>query len=171
MVLFFWYVKNDTAESPSATEPTQQEPISKNQPNTSQVVVQNNIPTPESGFSALKTGEAYKTPAEIIAIEEKNTLPDQSFRDLSGSESDNFSLAYLPYDKKLSQIEYNIWLNKKPLSGARLKAEESLRAITKLSNEKLCQLDVFMWVPPEVDEEYTGQNLGLSFCPGSATLP
>lgn len=58
-----------------------------------------------------------------------------------------------------------------PIGTARLAAEEKLRSFFPLSNDQLCSLDVIVGVPNYVNSTYSGNNLGLSFCPGSTPLP
>lgn len=65
----------------------------------------------------------------------------------------------------------SITLLKEPLGEARLAAELALRKFFPLSNTQLCDLDITVAVPVDVNERYPGANLGLSFCPGAVTLP
>lgn len=58
-----------------------------------------------------------------------------------------------------------------PLSSARAAGEASLRTFLPLSDAQLCALNVTVAVPNGVDDTYSGQNLGLDFCPNAVALP
>lgn len=58
-----------------------------------------------------------------------------------------------------------------PIAQARRDAELYLQSMLGVEQrELLCLLDVYVGVPYTVNEFYSGQNLGLSFCPGSVQL-
>lgn len=60
-------------------------------------------------------------------------------------------------------------LNEK-LALARELAERELRTVISLSNYDFCLADVSVVTIGSVSEEYSGRNLGLSFCPNSESL-
>jgi len=57
-----------------------------------------------------------------------------------------------------------------PLSTSRFLAEISLKQDTGLSEADLCEANILVNTPLEVSPEYSGRNLGLSFCKGSVSL-
>jgi len=65
----------------------------------------------------------------------------------------------------------SIGLFKEPLGATRVAAENSLRSLLKQSDSVLCTLVISVAVPYSVNQFYSGQNLGLSFCPGATALP
>lgn len=60
-----------------------------------------------------------------------------------------------------------ILLDQNPLADSRVKMEEELKAMTELSEVELCDLDVVVTTDENINFEYAGKNIGLSFCPGS----
>lgn len=62
---------------------------------------------------------------------------------------------------------FNVALLKEPISTSRKNAEQYLLEHLGVSKEQLCQLDYMVSVPYTVNEFYTSQSLGFSFCQGS----
>jgi hypothetical protein len=58
-----------------------------------------------------------------------------------------------------------------PIGAARAAAEAALRSYFPVSDAQLCQMNVIVAVPNDVNAQYSGENLGLSFCPGAMQLP
>lgn len=139
--------------------------------NTSTILNNNaNIVIP-LGKLILTDGSMIDIPLFIFNNEAQTKIRSDIFRDIAGNEQSNYIISYLPYNKENSQIEFNILLNTLPLSKSRLEAEEELRTKLNLTNQQLCKLEVYVSVFGWVDEKYSGQNLGLSFCSNSITLP
>lgn len=66
----------------------------------------------------------------------------------------------------------SIGLFEEPLGEARLAAEEKLKSLFPQRPESdFCRMSLTVTVPFDVSEYYAGENLGLSFCPGSVALP
>jgi hypothetical protein len=84
----------------------------------------------------------------------------------AGSVNGDFSIEYFP-----DGSYFDILLNKEPLGETRKKAEAALRAQLNLTNAQLCKLNTQVVTTRDVNEQFAGSNLGLSFCPGAATLP
>lgn len=56
------------------------------------------------------------------------------------------------------------------LATARTFAEIELQSVLGLDEWETCRLEVRVTTPRDVSEQYSGQDLGLSFCPFSQTL-
>lgn len=76
-----------------------------------------------------------------------------------------FQTFYFEFDDSIT-----ISLQTEPLLLARSMAEEALLARLNLSKEVICTLKINVTVPAQVNEQYSGINLGLSFCPNSIPL-
>lgn len=74
----------------------------------------------------------------------------------------SFNLAYFRPDGTIL-----IALKKKPIFETRKDAEKSLLEIMGINKDAACKLNVSIEVPVSIDENYAGENLGLSFCPGN----
>jgi hypothetical protein len=83
-----------------------------------------------------------------------------------GSVDGDFSIEYFP-----DGSYFDIVLNTEPLGASRKKAEAALRSQLNLSNAQLCKLNTQVVTTRGVNEQYSGHNLGLSFCPGATSLP
>ena len=64
-----------------------------------------------------------------------------------------------------------VTLLKEPLSSSRLAAEATLRDLLQLPDATMCTLKIDLGVPYSINQFYSGQNLGLSFCSDAVTLP
>jgi hypothetical protein len=98
-----------------------------------------------------------------------NTWYDEStflIGDGKRNESNAYQIFYFDTDRSI-----NISLLSEPLGSVRLIAEEQLMKRLGLSKEVLCSLHINVGTPGFVSAVYAGQNLGLSFCPGSVKLP
>lgn len=127
-----------------------------------------------SVYLALRSDKTNtETPVENTFILEGKTGQVQS-KDFSSSvleksgdtwvlaNNENFSIVY--YEKDQS---FTVNLLSKPLSEARSKAEDRLLSLLNLDFAQGCKLNLSVFVPFEVDENYSGQDFGLSFCAGS----
>lgn len=123
------------------------------------------------GKLKLEDNSIVNIPELIIKNEAQIKTPSSVFRDIAGSYESNYLISYLPYNAENSQIEFNILLNALPLSKARLEAEDVLRAKLGVTNQELCKMNVSVYVFKWVDENYAGENLGLSFCKNAVPLP
>ena len=65
---------------------------------------------------------------------------------------------------------FNVVLLKEPLRGARLAAELYLRGLLGISEDEMCALKYSLSVPQYVSQQYSGNDLKFSFCPGSTAL-
>ena len=64
-----------------------------------------------------------------------------------------------------------ITIYKRPLSDTRLVAEQDLLKKIGLSEEEACHLNVNLGTIASVDENLSGKNFGLSFCPNGTPFP
>jgi hypothetical protein len=65
----------------------------------------------------------------------------------------------------------SIGLLKEPLGQSRLASEAKLRQLVPLPDAQLCTLKIAVMVPYQINQFYSAENLGLSFCPGAVKLP
>jgi hypothetical protein len=66
---------------------------------------------------------------------------------------------------------FTIGLFSEPLGENRTIAEAKLIELLGLPQNALCKLDISIGVPDTIEGPYKGKNLGVSFCPGSVSLP
>ena len=66
---------------------------------------------------------------------------------------------------------FNIALLQEPIGPVRVEAEKYLMAHLGISENQMCQLNYMLSVPDSVNSQYSGINLGFSFCPGATVLP
>lgn len=65
---------------------------------------------------------------------------------------------------------FAVSLDREPLAQARLAAEQYLLSMLGVSQAELCQLQVYIGTAVTVNPFFSGDNLGVSFCPGSVAL-
>jgi hypothetical protein len=115
-----------------------------------------------------------QTPNGVVAVADIRTLPEVADVSMGmyhtnaskTSNIDGFEILYSSTDGTFS-----ISIEKKPLNVYREKASLYFLQLFKVTQLDACKLNVFVGIPAEVDRELAGQSLGLSFCPGSVTLP
>lgn len=78
----------------------------------------------------------------------------------------DFSVYYI----SASQL-FVIDLTREPLGQARLAMEQFMMTTLGLTEQQMCNLNYLVSVTKYVSEQYTGKNLGFSFCPGATVLP
>lgn len=66
---------------------------------------------------------------------------------------------------------FTIALTGEPLGEARHSMETFLLSTLGITKEQMCNVDYSVNVTRYVSEQYTGKNLGFSFCPGAMVLP
>lgn len=66
---------------------------------------------------------------------------------------------------------FTIALTQEPIGQARLDMEQFLLSTLGLTEQQLCSLNYYVGVTRYVNAQFTGKNLGFSFCPGAVTLP
>lgn len=78
----------------------------------------------------------------------------------------NFSVYYLSGPKS-----FLIDLTEEPIGQARLGMEQFMLKTLGITEQQMCSLNYLVGVTRYVNEQYTGKNLGFSFCPGATLLP
>lgn len=91
---------------------------------------------------------------------------DYVISDAPGQDAGTFLMQYSTSDSGIL-----VSLRRKPLSEARNNAENALRQHLGVSEENMCNMVISIGVASDVDYSLAGQELGLSFCPGSVELP
>ena len=80
--------------------------------------------------------------------------------------TDNYTVYYNSVPQS-----FTIELTKEPIGRARLDMEQFMLTTLGLIEEQLCSLNYYVGVTIYVNAQYTGKNLGFSFCPGATVLP
>jgi hypothetical protein len=113
----------------------------------------------------LSTGQKVVVP-DFTKTNQPLAASATSGYQVAGSSLANFQILYFPKDSY-----FLISLFTEPLGDTRKAAEGQLRAQLKLSDAQLCKLHIDVNTLASVNQTYAGENLGLSFCPGSVQLP
>ncbi|MDE1919618.1 MAG: hypothetical protein KGH56_02855 [Patescibacteria group bacterium] len=91
-------------------------------------------------------------------------LSDQ--RQCQAAPAENFNVYYN------SAIQsFAIALTKEPIGQARAVMEQFLLSTLGITQQQLCSLNYLVSVPSYVNPQFSGKNLGFSFCPGATPLP
>ncbi len=77
----------------------------------------------------------------------------------------NFSLVYSDIDNS-----YSIAILAEPVAGNRIEASKYFLELLQTDEATACTLNVYVGTVAAVNENLSGKNLGLSFCPGSMQL-
>jgi hypothetical protein len=100
--------------------------------------------------------------ADVLQIE-------TGFYQLFKAEDPNSEWFDIFYDELSGNIM--ILLYKEPLREARDKATQVLQERFNATPQLLCNLNINVFTNEYINPEYTGYNLGLSFCPNGVVLP
>ena len=119
-------------------------------------------------------GVQVVTPEGKVTIADIRTLSGvadvgENMYHLEGTQNDigaGFAILYSAADSSFS-----VAIEKTPISLYRERASRYFLQLFHVSESDACKLHVLVGVPAEIDSKLAGQNLGLSFCPGSITLP
>ena len=65
---------------------------------------------------------------------------------------------------------FAVALLKEPIAKSRTEAEQYLLNTLQISQQQLCSLTTYVGVAYNVNQFYSGKNLGFSFCPGAVQL-
>lgn len=88
-------------------------------------------------------------------------VPDQT-----ASDNPPYTITYI------SETQYfNVALLQEPIGIIRKEAQQYLMARLGISQDQMCQLNYTVSVPNRVNSQFSGRNLGFSFCPGATPLP
>ena len=85
---------------------------------------------------------------------------------ITENDTSSYSILYYP-----NNSGFLISLSQEPIGQARLDAEKFLQSKLNLTQDQFCKLQVQVFTSIDVNETYAGQDLGISFCPGSVSLP
>jgi hypothetical protein len=66
---------------------------------------------------------------------------------------------------------FTIDLTQEPIGQARLAMEQFMLTVLGISQQQMCSLNYLVSVTRYVNSQFTGKNLGFSFCPGATVLP
>jgi len=66
---------------------------------------------------------------------------------------------------------FGVALLDEPLGNVRARMEQFLMGELGISEQNMCRLKYFVTTTSYVNEKYSGNNLGFSFCPGATPLP
>jgi len=145
-------------------------------------VPQTEVPKQQTGFPV---SSSYSTDSPRIAIPAQNnaTVNTLNFLTDTGTKEDSANKGYYflgnqpevqnPYViVYIAETHYfNISLLQEPISESRAAAEAYLLQHLGLTKEQLCTLDYMVSVPDSVNNIYSDENLGFSFCQGAVQLP
>ena len=72
----------------------------------------------------------------------------------------------------ISSTQYfNVTLLQEPIGPVRTEMEQYLMGKLGITQSQMCQLNYSVSVPNFVNTQFSGMNLGFSFCPGATKLP
>jgi hypothetical protein len=91
--------------------------------------------------------------------------PDTGF-EAAGSAEGDYQVLYFPEDSY-----FLVTIFAEPIGENRARAESELRTRLGLTDAELCDLNADVFVTEDVNEFYSGADLGFSFCPGATALP
>lgn len=80
--------------------------------------------------------------------------------------ADNFSVYY-----NGTPNSFTITLTQEPMGQARLDMEQFMLRTLGVTQSEMCNLNYYVGVRSSLNEQYSGENLGFSFCPGATALP
>jgi hypothetical protein len=130
------------------------------------------LPTPPIGSSSSTnpTGSTFTIGTSEGTVTVNNFYKNAAFVSSDGqavalTQNPQYTIVY-----NTSDSGFIISLLSEPLATARADAESGFLQELGISQGDACKLNVDEGVPIDVTSEYAGENLGLSFCPGAASL-
>jgi hypothetical protein len=119
-----------------------------------------------SAVLATKAGEALVVDNLLGTSGLTETSNDGLYEYRAGDTfNSRYTIAYHEFDGSII-----VSLQSQPLANVRREAEQALLQLTRLPQSTLCELTILVTTPISVSQTFSGQNLGLSFCPGSVPL-
>lgn len=119
---------------------------------------------PSLSLEELKSNPKLKIHTEKGILEVNNVYRNsvRAFSDnwVTFAENDDYSLGFYSPDES-----FIITLNNEDVFTARKRAEKALIKILGITQEEACLLNIFLGVSFQVNEKYSGEDYGLSFCP------
>ena len=119
---------------------------------------------PERVSIVLADGSTARVPN--FMSEQPEWASDETGYQVAGSEESAFHILFFE-----DGAGFLVSLLKEPLRDVRAQAEAELRSTLQLSDSELCKLNIDVAVARDVNDRFSGKNLGLSFCPGAIELP
>lgn len=127
--------------------------------------------TATAGTLTLQTRDGgYVSVQDFTAGLASSRIGPSVYYQLTHNQDTQGSRAQFDITFGLTDSSISIGLFKHPLRKSRLAAERALRRFFPLSNAALCRLKTAVSVPFSIDADYSGRELGLSFCPGAVRL-
>lgn len=143
-------------------------------------------PSP-SAISVITKSPTINLPiiSSVVSPKESNTISIPVEDDFVNIFDFRSSVKYTSTDKKSLFLEkspdfdifyytednsFTIDIRNNPISLVRDRAESKLLADLKISKNDACKLSVIVAVSRGVNDDYSGQDLGLSFCPGAVII-
>lgn len=115
-------------------------------------------------YSATTNSDTYKEVRYLDPMTKAISTPDE-FGNVLLAEDKEYMIEYFSKDEV-----FNITLLGADLLKARVAAQGKLFEILGISKEDACKIKTNVGAPFSVNEELSGKNLGLSFCPNSIDL-
>jgi len=143
----------------------------KNQPSPSQPSNQNVGGLPSKGYytpsSSDKDIHLQTSGGEVIINNiYKNAINTYSDGGVSFKDNNDYYIAYYPQDQG-----FIVTIENPDIQTARQKAEADFVQTLGITQAQACQLRVSLGVPVSVNEQASGGNYGLSFCPNGKPFP
>lgn len=113
----------------------------------------------------LASGGSLQVP-NFTQINQPPIAGPQTGYQVAGASESAYQILFFPEDSY-----FLISLFEEPLGETRRAAETELQNTLKLSQQELCMLNSDVFTTIDVNEQYAGQDLGLSFCQQSVPLP
>ena len=110
-----------------------------------------------------------KTPKGTVSINDPNKLPEKKPLSMDGvnfKENSDYSISYYPQDQGFIIVILN-----PNIQVARDAAEKAFLETLGINQKAACKLKVTLSVPFGVNENASGINYGLSFCPNGKAFP
>lgn len=74
--------------------------------------------------------------------------------------------------KYIAETHYfTVAVAQEPIGENRRRAEQYLAQLLGATHEQMCSLNYAVYVSNTINSQYSGENLGFSFCPGAVKLP
>lgn len=143
----------------------------KNQTVSNQQSTQPAATTPTANFyipSANDKDISIKTPVGAITINNvyKDAISQLSQGGVSFKDNNDYYIAYYPQDQG-----FIITMKNQDIQKARQEAEADFVQTLGITKDQACSLRVSLTIPEDVNEQASGGNYGLSFCPNGKPFP
>lgn len=127
-------------------------------PSVSATTSTNNFPTGNTLTIGTPEGSVtinnFYNNAQQISVDRTSILIEQT---------NTYNITYYAPDSS-----FNILISTTPVTTVQAQAEAAFLQVLGISKNDACKLNVTIGVPESVDPNYANENIGLSFCSGSA---